>query len=76
MADVACMIMRNWCTSEQEMLAIIEGIRSYHIYLAYREFKIITDYKALKYVMGQKKTTGRLARWATEIQGLQVRGHS
>ena len=60
---------KNWCTSEQEMLAIIEGIRSYHIYLADREFKIITDHKALKYVMNQKKTTSRLARWATEIQG-------
>ena len=56
------------CTPEQEMLAVIEGIRAYHIYLADKMFKIYTDHKALKYVMDQKKPTSRLARWATEIQ--------
>ena len=60
---------KNWCTSEQEMLAIIEGIRAYHVYLSNKEFKIYSDHKALKYVMNQKNPTSRLARWATEIQG-------
>lgn len=62
---------RKWSTSEQEMLAVIEGIRSYRIYLSDKKFTIYTDHKALKYVMDQKRSTGRLARWAMEIQGYQ-----
>lgn len=62
---------RKWSTSEQEMLAILEGIRAYRIYLSDKKFTIYTDHKALKYVMDQKRSTGRLARWAMEIQGYQ-----
>lgn len=62
---------RKWSTSEQEMLAVLEGIRSYCIYLSDKKFTIHTDHKALKYVMDQKRATGRLARWAMEIQGYQ-----
>lgn len=62
---------RKWSTSEQEMLAVLEGIRSYRIYLSDKKFTIHTDHKALKYVMDQKRATGRLARWAMEIQGYQ-----
>lgn len=42
---------RKWSTSEQEMLAILEGIRAYRIYLSDKKFTIYTDHKALKYVM-------------------------
>ena len=53
------------------MLAVLEGIRAYRIYLSDKKFTIYTDHKALKYVMDQKRSTGRLARWAMEIQGYQ-----
>lgn len=53
------------------MLAILEGIRAYRIYLSDKKFTIYTDHKALKYVMDQKRSAGRLARWAMEIQGYQ-----
>ena len=62
---------KKWSTSEQEMLAVLEGIRAYRIYLSDKKFTIYTDHKALKYVMDQKRSTGRLARWAMEIQGYQ-----
>ena len=62
---------KKWSTSEQEMLAVLEGIRSYRIYLSDKKFTIYTDHKALKYVMDQKRSTGRLARWAMEIQSYQ-----
>lgn len=48
---------RKWSTSEQEMLAILEGIRAYRIYLSDKKFSIYTDHKALKYVMDQKRST-------------------
>lgn len=62
---------KKWSTSEQEMLAVLEGIKAYKIYLSDKKFTIYTDHKALKYVMDQKRTTGRLARWALDIQGYQ-----
>lgn len=53
------------------MLAVFDEIWSYRIYLSDKKFTIYTDHKAPKYVMDQKRATGRLARWAMEIQGYQ-----
>ena len=49
---------------ELEGLAIIEGIKSYHPYLANSHFTVVTDHMALKYLMNVKADTGRIARWA------------
>ncbi|CAC5367310.1 unnamed protein product [Mytilus coruscus] len=58
---------RNWSTSDLEYLAVLEAIREYRSYLTV-EFTVFTDHKALQYLMQQKRVTGRLARWALELQ--------
>ena len=50
----------NYTVSELECLAIIEGTRCYHTYLAGRPFTIITDHISLKYLNSLKLGTGRL----------------
>jgi len=59
----------NYTVSELECLAIIEGTRCYHTYLAGRPFTIITDHISLKYLNSLKLGTGRLQRWALHLQG-------
>ncbi|CAG2256466.1 unnamed protein product [Mytilus edulis] len=60
---------RAWGVSELECLAVLEGIKSYHVYLANSHFKVYTDHQALKWLTNIKQSTGRLARWSVLLQG-------
>lgn len=60
---------KKWSISEQDMLAVLKGIRSYHIYLSDKKCTIPIDHEGLKYVLDQKRASGRLAKWSMEIQG-------
>ena len=64
-----CKSERNYSVTELEGLAIIEGIKAYHPYIANSKFTIVTDHIALKYMMNVKADTGRIARWALALQG-------
>lgn len=59
---------RNYTISERECLAIIEGIKTYHVYLADKPFTVFTDHSALKWLQSVKHDTGRLARWSILLQ--------
>ena len=59
----------NWTVSELECLAIIEGTRAYHPYLAGRQFTIVTDHVSLTFLQSLKAGKGRLQRWALHLQG-------
>ena len=61
---------RNWGISDLEGLALVEGIRYFHTYLANRPFTVYTDHIALR-TLKENKTTGRLGRWAVFLQGYQ-----
>ena len=54
---------RNWGISDLEGLALVEGIRYFHTYLAKRLFTVYTDHIALR-TLKENKSTGRLGRWA------------
>ena len=58
-------------TTELECLAIVEGLRANHIYLANNKFKLLTDHSALQWLRSIKPTNGRLHRWAMCISGYQ-----
>lgn len=54
---------RNYSTTERELLAIIFCLQqARHMILGYK-VKIVTDHKALTYIMNIKETNSRLIRW-------------
>ena len=60
---------KNYSQLEKEALSIHFGIKKFHRYLYARNFKLITDHKALTTILGPKKGVPRLAaarlqRWA------------
>ncbi|VDI07259.1 Hypothetical predicted protein [Mytilus galloprovincialis] len=61
---------KAWPISELECLAVLEGIKTYHVYLANSHFKVYTDHHSLKWLSSIKQSTGRLARWSVLLQGL------
>ena len=61
---------KNWGISDLEGLALVEGIRYFHTYLANRPFTVYTDHIALR-TLKDNKSTGRLGRWAVFLQGYQ-----
>ena len=65
----------KWTISELECLAIIEGTRAYHTYLASRPFTIVTDHVSLTYLKSLKAGRGRLQRWALHLQGYTFTVH-
>jgi len=59
---------RNQIT-ELEMLAVVEGTKHYHTYLASNEFEIFTDHVSLTYIQNMKLAgNNRLTRWALFMQ--------
>ncbi|VDI72785.1 Hypothetical predicted protein [Mytilus galloprovincialis] len=60
---------KAWPISELECLAVLEGIKTYHVYLANSHFKVYTDHHSLKWLSSIKQSTGRLARWSVLLQG-------
>jgi hypothetical protein len=60
----------NWTVSEIECLAIVEGVKHYHTYLAGSEFEIVSDHSALSFLQKMKLSeNSRLTRWALFLQG-------
>jgi hypothetical protein len=65
---------QRYSIAELEMLAIVEGCKAYHIYLATNEFDIITDCKCLKYIDNiRADSPSRLGKFALLIQGYKFK---
>lgn len=66
---------RNYCTTEREALAVIWAITKFRGYIEGADIIIETDHQALKWLMQLKSPTGRLARWALQLQpyNLEIR---
>ena len=61
----------QYTVSEQELLALVEGIKANHTYLSHRPLDVFTDHRALKWLHNIKPIIPRLSHWALLLQEYQ-----
>ncbi|GFU16716.1 retrovirus-related Pol polyprotein from transposon 17.6 [Trichonephila clavipes] len=54
--------------SELEVLAIINALKQFRVYLLGQHFKIVTDCSAFQKTMQKKELITRIARWALQLE--------
>ena len=64
---------RNYPTIKKECLAIVSGIKRFHLYLYAVPFVLQTDHKSVKYMNSTKYTNARLMRWAMFLQSYNLK---
>lgn len=63
---------RNYSTTEREALAVVWALNKFRSYIDGLPVTLITDHQALKWLMNLKSPTGRLARWALQLQSFNL----
>ena len=58
---------RNYCTTNRELLAVVQMIRHYRHYLYGRKFLLRTDHSSLRWLLNYKDADGMLSRWLTRL---------
>jgi len=59
---------RKYTTGEQELLAVVHAMRSWHTYLKGVKFTMVTDHDALVYLQDQPTPSQRQTRWSEYLQ--------
>lgn len=64
---------RNYSTLEREALAIVHCLNRFRGYIECSEIHVRTDHQPLRWLMSLKSPTGRLARWALQLQAYNLK---
>ena len=59
---------KNYSTYDLEFYAIVQTLKHWRHYLVHKEFILLTDHEALKYINGQYKLGRRHAKWVAYLQ--------
>ena len=59
---------RIFFVTERELLAILFSIRKFRCYVKEDHFRVISDHSCLQWIFKLQNPSGRLARWALELQ--------
>lgn len=59
---------KRYGATEQECLGVVWAVRHFRCYLVGRNFRVITDCNALKWLMSVRDPNSRLARWNLLLQ--------
>jgi hypothetical protein len=54
--------------TEKECLAVVWGVKHFHVYLVGVHFRIMTDHSALSWLMQLRNQVTRLVRWSIYLQ--------
>ncbi len=63
---------KNYTMTEQEGLVVIFSLKKFHHYLLGYKAKIVTDHKALTYLVNKSNPSGRLARWLLFMEEFNI----
>ena len=65
---------KNYGIRDLEFLALVDGVKYYHVYLANRKFTVFTDHEALQNPLkiSEAERTGRIARYTMFLQSYDI----